>query len=650
MIKKALFTISCVSFFLTNLTAQVIYINNAGKQAQYDSTLFSTSQQPEIKLKAIPVQNVKLLSSLFSQRYELNKKYLMSLENDKLLQNFYYEAGISKTGYIMLNKDINYKDFYWGWDSPNNQLRGHFLGHWLSAAAYMYTETHDEEVKAKADKIVGELAECQRINGGEWAGSIPEKYFDLMARGQQIWSPQYTIHKTLMGLWDMYAMTGSEQALKVLDKFADWFHKWTDELIINNNAEAIYKGETSGMLEIWANMYGLTKKQKYLDLMERYGNPGLFQSLLKGEDVLSNDHANASIPWSHGSARTYEVTGNKHWKDITLAFWKNAVNDRESFCTGGQNSGEYWIPPHHLEQFLSQNNQEHCTVYNMIRTADYLYRWTGDVKYADYIERNIYNGILAQQNPNTGMVAYFLPMAAGFTKGGEKGWGTPTMDFWCCHGSLVQAQVRYLEYIYFENQDGLIVSQYIPSELKWKKNDNNISIQQDFIAHEYNRESMGSRWRMKFNIKTDKPVKFALQLRLPWWLTEKAIIKVNGIPEPVNVLNGYYSINREWKNDEIFVEFPTKVYSIPLTDSKNKYAFMEGPIVLAGITDNDSYLKGDVNNAESILFREYGHEYKMFPWKQSHYWTNNQGINIRFIPLYEIVDERYTIYFPVQKK
>ena len=649
MIKKLVLFLSFCSGIFLNTSAQVIYINNAGKQYQFDSTLFNSDKKPDIKLKAIPIQNIKLLPSLFLQRYELNKKYMMSLENDKMLQNFYYEAGISKTGYIMLNKDLNHKDFYWGWESPNNQLRGHFLGHWLSAAAYMYAETKDMEVKAKADKIVSELAECQRINGGQWAGSIPEKYFDLLAKGQNIWSPQYTIHKTLMGLWDMYLMTGSQQALDVLEKFSDWFYNWTDKQIANNNSNAIYGGETCGMLEIWANLYGLTKNHKYLDLMQRYGNPWLFQALMKGEDALSNEHANASIPWSHGSARTYEVTGNDYWKNITTAFWKSAVEERESYCTGGQNSGEYWIPSHQLEHFMCRNNQEHCTVYNMIRSADYLYRWSGDVKYADYIERNIYNGILAQQNPNTGMVAYFLPMAAGYTKGGEKGWGTPTMDFWCCHGSLVQAQVRYLEYIYFENNDGIIISQYIPSELKWKKEDINVSFKQDFIAHEYNRISTGSRWRMKCNIKTDKPVKFALQLRLPWWLKEKAIIKINGVPETVNVINGFFTINREWNNDELFIEFPTKVYTEPLPFSKDKFAFMEGPIVLAGIADNDNILKGDVNKPESILTREYEHEYKVFPWKQSHYRTINQETNIEFIPLYEIADERYSIYFPIQK-
>ncbi len=320
MIKKIVLFLCFCSGTIFNTSAQVIYINNAGKQYQFDSTLFYSDKKPDIKLKAIPIQNIKLLPSLFLQRYELNKKYLMSLENDKMLQNFYYEAGISKTGYIMLNKDLNYKDFYWGWESPNNQLRGHFLGHWLSAAAYLYAETKDLEVKAKADKIVSELAECQRINGGQWAGSIPEKYFDLLAQGQSIWSPQYTIHKTLMGLWDMYLMTGSQQALEVLEKFSDWFHIWTGKQIANNHSNAIYGGETCGMLEIWANLYGLTKNHKYLDLMERYGNPGLFQSLMKGEDALSNEHANASIPWSHGSAKTFEVTGNDYWKNITMAF------------------------------------------------------------------------------------------------------------------------------------------------------------------------------------------------------------------------------------------------------------------------------------------------------------------------------------------
>lgn len=101
------------------------------------SELFKSIKEPDISISPLPLKNVKLLNSLFYQRYELNRKYMLSLDNNKLLQNFYYEAGISKSGNITVNKDGNYQDFYWGWESPSNQLRGHFLGHWLSAAAYM---------------------------------------------------------------------------------------------------------------------------------------------------------------------------------------------------------------------------------------------------------------------------------------------------------------------------------------------------------------------------------------------------------------------------------------------------------------------------------------------------------------------------------
>ncbi|RPJ87319.1 MAG: hypothetical protein EHM18_01750, partial [Acidobacteria bacterium] len=46
------------------------------------------------KLKSVPVQKVKLLPGLFKARYDLSRKYVMSLSNDNLLQNFYLEAGL----------------------------------------------------------------------------------------------------------------------------------------------------------------------------------------------------------------------------------------------------------------------------------------------------------------------------------------------------------------------------------------------------------------------------------------------------------------------------------------------------------------------------------------------------------------------------
>lgn len=647
--KKIYVFLFLVALIKVAADAQVIYIDNSGVQASYDSTLFVKHSDAEIKYKSISANQITLLPSLFLDRYNLNSKYIMSLESEKLLQNFYLEAGISKSGHLLLNKELNLNDFYWGWESPSCQLRGHFLGHWLSAAAYLYAETKDMAVKAKADYIIDELALCQDANGGKWLGSFSEKYFELMAQNKPVWSPQYTVHKTLMGLLDIYLFADSQKALDILNNFGDWFYEWSQEQVKNNNPHAVYRGETGAMLELWAQLYEITNEDKYLTLMQNYGNPWTFQQLINGEDALSADHCNASIPWSHGSAKIYEISGNKYWKNVTEAFWKSAVVDRETFATGGQNAGEHWIAPGQIHKFLGENNQEHCTVYNMIRTADYLFRWNGDFSYADYIEKNIYNGILAQQHPETGMVAYFLPMAAGYTKGGEKGWGHPTMDFYCCHGTLVQAHVKYFENIYYEYDKGLVVSQYIPSKLNWEKDGEKVVVEQDFLGNSYNKEYDASRWNMKFKIETENPTNFAMKFRVPSWVKSKPIVKINDSKVEVQVSNGGFELVRDWNNDKVSIEFPVELYLEPLPGAKDMYAVMEGPIVLAGVIDNDIQLKGNPKKPLEWLVNEYDQEYKTVKWKQSHYRTVGQPANVKFKPLYEIADEKYTIYFNVKK-
>ena len=647
-LKKLLMTAAVIVATCSPAAAQIIYIDDSGKgETGNTADHFSKKGAPVETLRPIAPTQVRLLPGLFKDRYELNRKYMLSLEPTKLLQNFYAEAGLNKE--FMVGKDGKLDALYWGWESPSGQLRGHFLGHYLSACAYMWAETGDAEVRNRADFIVSELARCQEINGGEWVGSIPEKYLYLMAQGRPMWSPQYTLHKTLMGLFDMYKICGNKQALTVLDKMATWMHRWTTEMIEHNNAAAILNGETSGMLEIWAAMYGVTGDTKYKELMERYGNPWTFTQLMKGEDAFSLDHCNASIPWSHGSAQCYETTGDPYWKEITEKFWRCAIEEREQYATGGQSAGEHWIPKGKLADFAGENNQEHCTVYNLMRTAAFLYKWTGDVKYADFIERNLYNGILAQQHPETGMVAYFLPMASGYKKGGEKGWGHPTMDFYCCHGSLVQAHTRYINYIYYENNDGLVVSQYIPSALTWKCGATDVRLEQDFEGNQWTKNYDAPRWRMTMKVETAAPVDFALTFRLPWWLDKKAKITVNGEPQTVASLHGYATINRTWHNDKIVVEFEDRLWTEPLPGSDDsKVAFMEGPIVLAS-TAPETAISGNAARPTDILAREHDQVYRTVRWTQSHYRTKHQPSLIRFVPLYEIGNDSYTIYFPIRK-
>jgi len=607
-----------------------------------------------------PQSSVRLRAGMFRNRFELNRSYVMSLENHSLLQNHLLEAGLTQfrlgetkrnRNYDTLQLDDGSSGIHWGWESPTCQLRGHFLGHWLSSAARIYASTHDAEAKAKADAIVAELARCQVANGGEWVGSIPPDYLYRIARGQNIWAPHYTIHKTLMGLVHMHRYADSTQALEILVKTAEWFRRWTAGFS-REEFDEILDVETGGMLEVWADLYGITGEKNHLELVERYTRARLFQPLLDGNDVLTNRHSNTTIPEIHGAARAYEVTGDERWRRIVEAYWKSAVTDRGYFCTGGQSSGEIWTPPFHLSARLGDTNQEHCVVYNMILLADFLYRWTGDVRYADYIERNTYNGILAQQNPHTGMIAYFLPLEAG----ARKVWASKTNDFWCCHGSLVQAHTTHNAYVYYQNDDGLTISQYIPTDLTWEHGGTTVRVSQDSanakdrndIKRTYVSDSerwhRPNEWRMLINVEADRPVEFSLGLRIPSWLSGKATIRLDGKEIASVDASTLKSLKQVWHHNKLEVVFPKRLRTEPLPDEPGTYAVLDGPVVLAGICDGERRIEGDPEHPETFLTPD--NEREWWDWLPA-YRTVGQSAGMRFIPLLDVDDESYTTYFPI---
>lgn len=596
-------------------------------------------------LKPAEKGSVKILPGVFRERMDVNRQYLLELDTNCLLQNFYLEAGIILPGLQVVDNPET-ANLHWGWEAPTCQLRGHFLGHWISAAAKLIAADGEPELRVKLDNIVSELARCQELNGGEWVGSIPEKYFTRLIKNQYIWSPQYVMHKTIVGLSDAYIYAGNTQALDILSHLSDWYITWTEKAA-ETNPHAVYAGEEAGMLEVWAQLYQLTNDEKYLTLAKRYADAGLFRKLKEGKDSLTNCHANASIPFTHGAAKMYEITGDSDWLEVIKLFWKAAVTDRGMFSTTGMNAGEFWVPPHMQGHFLGSSDQEFCTVYNMVRTASYLLKYTGEAQYADYIERALYNGFLAQQNAQTGMPAYFLPLGAG----SRKKWGTKTRDFWCCHGTMVQAQTLYPELVWFTDGDKITAAQYIPSEFTAEMNGANVTVSQTTGMKYYNDQAFFdekddgqmSRWLLKFSVKCDKPVRFTLSLRVPEW-AKGVELEVNGKNTAAPVKDGWLDITADWQNDSVQVFFPSELRAETLPDMPELMSVVDGPIVLAGITGSDCGITGADKLNEQFM-PQMEHTYGTFPWRQNSWRTRNQPQSVMFRPLYEVTDEEYTVYF-----
>lgn len=594
-------------------------------------------------LNNFSLSQIKLLEGILLERQKINYSYLMKLQNDNLLQAYYFEAG------LLNPRDYNYKGkLHGGWEAIHSPIRGHFLGHFLSAASMLYQSMKDPEIKVKVDKIVQGLRKCQMENGGEWVSPFPEKYLYWLKEGKRVGAPHYVVHKLIQGLYDAYRYAENRLALVILDKYADWFVRYCED-IDDKLMDQILDEETGGMLETWSYLYIETGDEKYKRLIYKYTRRQLFDKLLNGQDVLTNMHMNTTVPEAIGMAIAYEATGDEYFRDAVMAYWEIAVDRRNSFCTGGQSSGEIWTPPGVIASRLGSKTQEHCCVYNMCKLANILFTWTGDIKYANYIELNIYNGMLAQQNPKTGTPAYFLPLGPG----SQKEWGSETEDFWCCHGTIVEAHSSIQKYIYYGIDDSIYICQYFSSELEGNdyiikqivdKQTGNIGSVTVYDSGLVNRPYSK---KVRFNIKCKAPKKLEIKLRVPDWISDKPIVTVNGQRVETNASpSSWISLNREWDNDEIVLELPYTIKGVNLPDEPNLYAFMLGPIVLAGIIDKERELEFDGKDFIE-LFRPYD-ERHWSEWRDE-FITRGQKENIKFMPLYKIFDETYTVYFPIKR-
>ena len=607
-------------------------------------------------MKELKGKSVKLFEGEMLRREQENKKYLMSLENLYLLRSYRHEAG----RFSDREHDVNALN---GWEDLSCQLRGHFLGHWLSAAAFHYQETEDVELKAKAEAILMELEECQKDNGGEWACSIPEKYLYWIGQGRNIWAPQYTIHKLFMGLVDVYRIMKVERALAIADKLADWFYRWSGSYS-DEEFDDILDVETGGMLEIWADLLEITGDEKYKTLLTRYYRGRLFDPLLEGKDVLTNMHANTTIPEIMGCARAYEVTGEEKWLEIIKSYWKCAVTDRGYFVTGGQTQGEIWTPKMKMKARLGDKNQEHCTVYNMIRLAEFLFRQTGDPAYMHYIEYNVQNGIFAQTyGPNGGLLTYFLPMKAG----SKKDWAGRRDTFFCCHGTMVQANASWNRRLYYQDADKLYLASYANSDVEFEVNGQNVKLVQrqdmlngsmmtcsenntkqtvnDIAAAYANRPDFR---KYDFVVNTDSDVAFTLLLRIPDWIKADACVYVNDeLVEKTSVTDRFVSIDRTWKNgDKVVLTLPIGLDFVTLPDDESMGAFRYGPDVLAGVTDQERILYLESDKPEDELSADTERQWGDF---RTFYRTENQDPGISFMKLNDIYEEPYQLYFKIKK-
>lgn len=525
---------------------------------------------PVVDMKAwsFNLSDVKLLEgSPFKNAMDKDAAYLLEIEPNRLLHRFYANAGLPTKGEV-----------YGGWESEG--VSGHSMGHYLSAISIFYVTSGNPEFKKRSDYIVGELERCQNARKTGYVGAIPneDSIFGNVAKGiiksggfdlNGGWSPWYTVHKVMAGLVDAYLYCDNAKALQVVVKMADW----TGEIMKNLTEEQRLKMlncEYGGMQDVLSNIYSITGNRKYLDLSYKFDDEFVMGQLAKEIDPMPGKHSNTNVPKAVGAARRYEITGLEKDKTISSFFWKTMVH-HHSYVIGGNSSYEYCSEAGKLNDRLSDNTCETCNTYNMLKLTMHLFCINPDQELADYYERALYNHILASQNPEDGMMCYFVPLRMGTQKQFSDKFNT----FTCCVGTGMENHGKYVESIYYQAKDGgLYVNLFIPSVLNYKEK--GVVVKQETAFPQDN------SIKLSFTAKT--PVTFPVYLRNPKWAGNGLQVKVNGkiLKTTVNE-SGFLVVNRKWKTgDVVVVSVPMTLRTESMPDNPNRVAILNGPIVMAG--------------------------------------------------------------------
>jgi DUF1680 family protein len=447
----------------------------------------------------------------------------------------------------------------------------------------------DAECRRRADYIVSELEACQKAVGTGMLTSFPDSrgLFAEIAAGKIEtdhlfklnggYVPFYAIHKVMAGLRDARQLLGNRIAETVLIRMAEWlgtvFAGLSDAQVQN-----VLETEHGGIAEVLADVSALAGEEKHLNLARRLIHRKLFEPLASGKDPLTSTppappvHANAQIPIVIGLERIYSLSGDDAFHKAALAFWDNVVN-RRSFVIGGHGANEFFFP---VEEFattglMSRGGPETCNTYNMLKLSRELWLNAPAAAQADFIERCLYNHILASQDPVEGGFCYYTPMRPG----AYRSYCDAENDFWCCTGTGMENHARYGSFIYAHAGETLWVDLLIASELDWSEQGVRVRLDTRFPEE----------GKATLTVKASSPRKLTLSVRCPGWLQPGAMtLKVNGSAFKTESKPGSYTaVERTWRDgDRLEIEWPLALRSEFLPGSREWVAVLWGPIVLAG--------------------------------------------------------------------
>lgn len=518
-------------------------------------------------MRPVPVNAVSITGGLWAERRRVNVEasipsLLEELEARGIIDNFRRVSGrkqVARRGPLYTDSDV-YK--------------------WIEGAAFALQTTADPALKARVDAVIDEIVAAQ-----EPSGYLNTWFQD--ERKVNRWKRQVSDHELYCLGHLLHAAiaydhaTGDRVLLEAGIRFVN--HILNDVMPSGQTLMAghpeiemalveLYRAEgDKRFLELASHILtGERERTNYTEAQLRYtfsGKPFVERTEMEG-------HAVRACYAAAGATDYYLETGDEaYWSTLTR-LWDDMAT-RKMYITGGVGSraaGEAFGEPFELPN--AQAYTESCAAIANLMWSWRMLHADPDAKYADVIERALYNSINSGMSLSGTLYCYRNPLQLSGNPNDKI--RNPWYDTTCCPPNLQRTFASLPAHLYSTSDAGLYVHHYMPGELRWKLGDGTALTVKQTTRYPW-------EGGVKLELAPETVQEFTLFLRIPEW-SQRTSVVVNGARQS-GVGNGtYHAIRRAWKPGdtvELTLDMtPQVLRANPLArENTSSVAIQRGPLV-----------------------------------------------------------------------
>ena len=487
-----------------------------------EAGVVSTEKSPYCQLRPVPIRAVEMLPGFWKARMDANREHGIPnlyrlLEEHGVLDNLRRISG---------RKQVERRGPFWT-DSD--------LAKWMEAAAFTLQSAPDPKIEKMLEDAVDDLIAIQHDDGyihSFFTGELADQRFRNLHTEHELYCAGHLFQAAIAH----YRATGDS-------KFLDGATRYADFLVASFGPGKIEQADGHPEIEMaLIELYRTTGRREYLDLA------GYFLQVQKfAEKETLEGHAVRAGYLASGAADYFAEAGDEKIMEALERLWAD-MTQWKMYITGGIGSryvGETFGWPYELPN--ERAYAETCAAIASIYWNWRMLAISGESRFADLMERTLYNGFLSGVSLDGAHYFYMNPLACYGDYQRQEWFGCT-----CCPTNAVRMIAAMPGYFYSTSDEGVWVHLYDNSRLCWHLLDGTKFTLVQKTDYPWD-------GRVEITLCPEKSADFALSLRIPA-SCEGASVSIND-DAPNGVLPGdYLKLERTWQpGDVVHLDLPMPV-------------------------------------------------------------------------------------------